>query len=122
MAKKDAQGNLHDDSNGRFTSKNGVSALEKKYNDDLPLNPKQQGLNGIQLTANEYVIVQKQFFEMQIRAKKEKREMPKYIFVSTSNNCYFLAVSNGNFSALQGFDIEEDWDRLKEWRDFYELE
>ena len=40
MAKKDAQGNLHDDSNGRFTSKNGTAALEKKYNDDLPLEPK----------------------------------------------------------------------------------
>ena len=38
MAKKDAQGNLHDDSNGRFTSKNRTAALEKKYNDDLPLN------------------------------------------------------------------------------------
>ena len=38
MAKKDAQGNLHDDNNGRFTSKNGTAALEKKYNDDLPLN------------------------------------------------------------------------------------
>ena len=38
MAKKDAQGNLHDDSNGRFTSKNGTAELEKKYNDDLPLN------------------------------------------------------------------------------------
>ena len=35
MAKKDAQGNLHDDINGRFTSKNGTAALEKKYNDDL---------------------------------------------------------------------------------------
>lgn len=35
MAKKDAQGNLHDDSNGRFTSKNGTAAVEKKYNDDL---------------------------------------------------------------------------------------
>ena len=39
MAKKDAQGNLHDDSNGRFTSKGGTSELEKKYNDDLPIKP-----------------------------------------------------------------------------------
>lgn len=42
MAKKDAQGYLHDDSNGRFTSKNGTAALEKKYNDDLPLEKKKR--------------------------------------------------------------------------------
>ena len=38
VAKKDAKGNLHDDSNGRFTNKNKQSALEKKYNDDLVPN------------------------------------------------------------------------------------
>jgi hypothetical protein len=47
MAKKDAQGNLHDDSNGRFTSKNGTAELEKKYNDDLPLKiPKPEKVYG----------------------------------------------------------------------------
>ena len=44
MVIRDAQGNLHDDNNGRFTSKSGtsdkMSELERKYNDDLPITPK----------------------------------------------------------------------------------
>lgn len=75
----------------------------------------------IQLPKSEYAIISKQVFEMQVRANRTKKQLPKNMFISTANYCYLVSISGGAFSVLLQLDIEKDWERLKEIRERYEL-
>ena len=108
------------DNIGRFTEKykqaeqiyNTVGS-NKLVNNDLT-NKKSNDI--IQLSKSEYSIVRKQIFEKQINATRRKKKLPKTMFISTANNCYLVSVDGDNFSILQAYDIEKDWDKLKELR------